>query len=383
MKNRCLPTRTSLFTILLTFAAQLLPLGRARSAEDHVDTKFEYYIEDANRIKIVTQGVLFEKSLTANLSLKGEYVYDGISGATPTGAPPPVGANQVPTTNMEDVRHAGALELAAKLGPHTLTPQISYSTEGDYDSLGIALNDAIEFNEKNTTLLLGVAHSFDTIQPEFWTRAKHKDSTDVMVGVTQLLNPRTVLQANLTLGYSWGYLADPYKSFRFDGYPDPTGVFPEKRPGHRTKEVLFLSLTHFFEKPNASLEVSYRFYHDSFDILSHTVALAWHQKIGNHLILSPLFRYYDQTAADFYAVRLPGDPSDPDSTVPIPDAYSADYRLSSMHTLTYGVEAAILIKEWLHVNAAYKRYAMFGDDDTPTSAYPNAHVFTIGARLWF
>jgi len=26
---------------------------------------------------------------------------------------------------------------------------------------------------------------------------------------------------------------------------------------------------------------------------------------------------------------------------------------------------------------------MFGDDDTPTSAYPNAHVFTIGARLWF
>ncbi len=383
MKTSRATTRASRLTFLLAFTAQFLPLGRARS-EDHVDYKFEYYIEDNNRIKIQTHGLLFEKELSANLSLKGEYVYDGISGATPTGAPPPIGSSQVVTTHMEDVRNAGSLELAAKLGNHTLTPQISYSTESDYDSLGFAINDAIDFNQKNTTLLLGISQTLDKIQPKFWTSAKHKDSTDAMVGVTQLLDPRTILQVNFTLGYSSGYLADPYKAVRFDGYPDPNSVFPEKRPGERTKEIIFLSLTHYFDKPNASLEASYRFYHDSFDIFSHTVGLAWHQKIGKHLIISPLFRYYDQTAADFYGVRFPGDPSDPESTIPIPKYYSADYRLSSMHTFTYGVEAEAIIKEWLHLNAAYKRYTMHGDDgETPASAYPQAHIFTVGARIWF
>lgn len=368
---------------MLTAIVHLFVVGRTRS-EDRVAYKFEDYQEESGRIHIETHSALFEKTINSWLSLKGQYVYDGISGASPTGAPPPTGSDQVPTATLDDVRQAGTLELIAKLGRHTLTPQIAYSSESDYRSLGIALTDAIDFNEKNTTLAVGIAHNFDEIQPEFWDSAEHKDSTDVLLGVTQLLDARTVFTANFTFGYSDGYLADPYKGFRFDGYPDPTAVFGEKRPGYKSKEILFLSLTRFFDKLNGSAEAEYRFYHDSFGIDSHTLGLAWHQKIGKYVIVAPLFRYYTQSAADFYAVRLPGDPSDPDSLVPIPAYYSADYRLSELHTLTYGLKLIVTPKQWLQFDAAYKRYEMIGDDAvTSPSAYPKADIFTVGASLWF
>lgn len=382
--NSALPSRPRwLLPLVLTIAVHVLPVSRTRS-EDHVDYKFEDYEEQGGRIRILTHAALFELTANSWLSLKGHYVYDGISGASPTGAPPPAGSDQVPLAELDDVRQAGDLTLAAKLGRHTLSPQFAYSSESDYRSLGLSLSDAIEFNDKNTTLIIGAAHNFDEVQPVFWDTPRHKNSTDVLIGVTQLLNPKTVLTANLTLGYSAGYLTDPYKGFRFDGYPDPTAIFPEKRPRHKSKEILMLTLAHYFDALNAGAELEYRFYHDSFGIKSHTAGVTWNQKLGKRVILSPLFRYYDQTAADFYAVRLPGDPSDPDSLVPIPAYYSADYRLSKMHTFTYGISATVIVNDHLHLDAAFKRYEMFGDDGvTSDSAYPTANVFSIGGSVWF
>jgi hypothetical protein len=198
------------------------------------------------------------------------------------------------------------------------------------------------------------------------------------------LTPKTVVTANFTFGYSSGYLADPYKGVRFDGYPDPDSVFPEQRPDHKSKEILYLSLTQFFDPLNASAELSYRFYHDSFHIYAHTVTLTWFQKVGKYVILSPMFRFYDQSEAYFYAVRLPGDPSDPDSPIHTPKYYSADYRLSAMQTFTYGIQVTGKIRDWLFLDAAYSRYDMQGTDNKPpSSAYPKANVCSGGVRLWF
>ena len=36
-----------------------------------------------------------------------------------------------------------------------------YSREGDYESVGLSLNHVVELNEKNTTLNLAVAYTYD------------------------------------------------------------------------------------------------------------------------------------------------------------------------------------------------------------------------------
>ncbi len=357
--------------------------------ENHVDYKYEDYSEESGRIHVRTHGILFEVEATSAVSVHGEAVFDAISGATPTGGPPPSGSRRVPLATMDDERSAGNLQVPVKWGGrHTTTPQFAYSLESDYESVGLSLNHTIDFNDKNTTLALGFAWTYDTIMPEFWFGDKeYKNSGDILVGVTQLLGPKTILTANLTLGAANGYMNDPYKGVRFDDYPDPNTLFREKRPGYRDKQIGYLSLTHFVTPLKGSAELTYRFYHDSYGIASHTVGLGWFQKIGKNIVVSPMFRFADQSAAAFYGVRFAGDaslPPDDPFYVPIPEHYSADYRLSAMQTFTYGLSATWRIKDRVSLDVAYKRYDMLGKDNvTAKDAYPNANVFSGGVRVWF
>jgi hypothetical protein len=383
---------------LVTLVAQALHLGDAR-AEDHLDYRYGNYGEESGRIQIQTHSALFEVRLNNAASARGEFVYDAISGATPTGSPPPgttpfngppgPGSSQVPLAHMTDTRWAGNLATPIVWGNNITTPGFAYSLEGDYESIGISLTHSLAFNQKNSTLTFGVSHDFDTIFEKFFIQDKKKDNTDFLIGFSQILGPRTLVSANLTLGGATGYLSDPYRGFHFDYYPDPNALFPEKRPDWKLKEVFLLALNQHVDPLDGSAEISYRFYHDSYGIFAHTASLAWFQKLGKHVIISPTFRYYWQTAASFYAPWLPGDPTVPPSDpyfsgVYIPDYYSADYRLSRLMTFTYGVNATVLIASHVTLDASYQRYEMHGlDSITSPSAYPKANVFSIGARITF
>ena len=158
--------------------ALLTPLLAIRArAEDQVDYRYEYYNEDNNRMTINTHSVYFEQKLTDTVLTKGELVYDGISGATPTGMRDST-TGQPKYTHLQDNRRSVSLEFDGKLGDNTLTPGFAYSKESDYQSYGLSLNDAIDFNEKNTTLLYGVSHNFDSVRVEQQKRQQNPDTLE-------------------------------------------------------------------------------------------------------------------------------------------------------------------------------------------------------------
>ena len=385
----------------LAVTLYLLQLNRGL-AEDHIDYRYEYYGEDGARMRVDTQSGLFQLKLLPWLSVTGEAVYDAISGATPTGAPPatdikvpfpPPGPynSTVPLTHMHDKRYAGNINAEMTFGPHHITPQFAYSQESDYISYGAALNYSLDLNGKNTTLDLGWSHDFDTILATPFTyifKKKDKNTDDFLVGVNQLLSPKTVLTVNFTYRNSHGYEDDPYRGVFFSDYPqadlnNPI-LFGEHRPDFRHAYIGYASVLQYITPLKGGLEGSYRVYDDSFGIIAHTVALSWHQKIGRMFLISPVFRYYRQSAADFYAPQFVGDPSNPFNPNPVPTYYSADYRLSKMETFTFGIEASARVTDWLTLDLAYKRYDMRGlDGVTSQSAYPKANIVTVGARVWF
>ena len=195
-----------------------------------------------------------------------------------------------------------------------------------------------------------------------------------------------MFNATLTIGTASGYLADPYKGFRFTGYPDPDALFPEKRPGHRTKQIISSTLTQFIEPLNGTAELTYRFYHDSQELNGHTVTLEWMQSIWKRVTVAPLFRYYQQSEAYYYRLSFDADPSDTENppVIPVPQFYSADYRLSAFRSVTYGIGVSLRLGERCFADAAYKRYVMTGMDGmTPRSSYATANVYTVGLRLQF
>jgi len=378
----------------ITLAAWLLvfALPHRTRADDRVDYSYEDYAENDGRIHVQTQGVYLASDISSWFAVNGNFVSDAVSGATPIGAPPVPGTNAVAMAEMHDHRYAGSVEGVLKLGDNTITPQISYSKEHDYRSLGLSLNDAIDFNEKNTTFSWGLSESLDQVLPypgedPAITAPRNKDTTEGMLGISQVLDRNTLVGANLTLGYSHGYLSDPYKRVLFDDFPynpgQPFTVFPENRPDHKFRQVAFLSLQHYVELAKGAVEVSYRFYHDSFGIVANTASLQWNQNIGKHVVLSPLFRYYTQSAANFYGTHFPGDPTNP-NVYPTPEYYSADYRLSALESYTYGINLSVQVQKHLSLEAAFKHYEMLGTDGVTAAAqYPSANVFTVGLTLWF
>jgi len=206
------------------------------------------------------------------------------------------------------------------------------------------------------------------------------------LGVTQLLSPKTILSVNGTISYAHGYLSDPYRAVVFDETPLDSNallfLYGEKRPTTRNGQSLFVQVTQAVDRFNGSVEGSYRYYHDSYGIQAHTVDLAWFQKIGRYVVISPSFRYYFQEGASFYATQFPGDPvADPSH---VPAFYSADYRLSHFASYTGGIDLTYQVHDGINLRLGYKRYLMRGlDRTTDQSVYPKADIITGGFDIVF
>lgn len=406
---------------------QALPMRRAE-AQSHADLKYSHYAESDDRIAVDSGAVLYLMEVTPVLTIRIDGIYDSISGATPTGAPsdttaseafddallrqavanrgvfalagatptPPSSdssssssasssssgatsntaaatdtssASGVPMAELQDTRYAASVQLSRKVASHLLSPQLSISSEDDYLSLGVALKDGIELNRRNTTLTVGAAYTHDKADV-FWTGGTDtKDTLDLMVGVSQVLGPRTQATLNGVLQQQDGYLNDQYKVVELNG-----DEVPESRPDSRSKQIVLAGLTHAFKRPDASVEAAYRFSTDDFGIDAHTMSLAWHQRVLPAVRVSPVARYHTQSAADFYAVRFTGEP----------EHYSSDYRISEMDTVSAGLQVAWQCTKQLAVDAAFDRYEQDGQDGvTDDDMYAKANVMTVGARWTF
>ncbi|MGH7945417.1 MAG: DUF3570 domain-containing protein [Opitutaceae bacterium] len=361
---------------------------RAARAEDSVRYKFQDYQERGGRVGVEVHSAAIEKDFGATTHLKVEGVIDAIAGATPNGQPAPAGSNQVPLSQMEEERKAWNAVLARQFKRVNIALGVANSRESDYVSTGWSVNTLTDFNQKNTALLAGVAGTDDDIKVFFQTEREKKRTNDVIVGVTQLLDPQTSVALNVTWGRQRGYLSDPYKLVQksteiIPGVSLPL-TFAENRPVERDKWIALATFNRAYREARGAVDLSYRFYHDTYDTNSHTIDAGWFQNIGERLIVRPGVRFYQQSAADFYHYRLDGTSIIPVGGPPRRNGpfYSSDYRLSEMQTFNYGVKLVWNATDALHIDAAFERYDMRGTDGvTPQSAYCRARIVTLGAKF--
>jgi len=386
-RERRWPGRGAAVPLALALAVTLArPVARA---EDFLAFKFESYAEAADRVTVRTEGLTAEQDLNSVLHLDVALVNDAITGASPTGIPAPAGSGQVPVAGLSDHRKAWETGLSAQVKAVNLVVAVSGSREHDYVSRGWSLNAAADLNEKNTAVLMGLAGHNDDVETFFDPQHDYvgKQVTTAMVGVRQILDPRTVVTVDFTWGRETGYLADPYKLVQKTEELVPGSAFPlafaENRPGERNTGAAFASLNRAFPGVGGALEGSARFYADTFGVAASTLELAWIQKIGKAFTLAPELRLHEQGAAKFYYYNLDRTSLIP-TVVPNPDgpAYSSDYRLSSLDAVTFGLKATWKLQEHLQLELAYDRYRMRGRDGvTPQSAYPVANILSCGARI--
>lgn len=372
----------------LLLAGLTLALPRSGRAEDSLSYKYEDYRESGGRIAVQTQSAHLEQDIGTDAKVKIDGVIDAIAGATPNGQPAPTGSDQVVLARMTERRKAWNAEFSRQFSHLNLAVGGASSRESDYVSTGWSLNAVTDFNQKNTTLLTGLAGTDDRVKVAFQAPYAKKRGNDVIIGLTQLLDPLTSVTVNLSWGRSTGYLADPYKLVEKSIEVVPTvflrQTFAENRPDERDKWIALGTVNHSFSEVRGAAEASYRFYHDSFGTDAHTLDLAWFQRIGGRFILQPGLRLYDQSAADFYYYRLDATSIIPTFGRPRPQGpfYSSDYRLSALRSVNYSLKAIWTVTDWLQIDASVENYRMRGRDGvTPQSAYCRATIATGGLKF--
>ena len=175
-------------------------------------------------------------------------------------------------------------------------------------------------------------------------QTKKKESVDGMIGVTQVVNRRTLMQLNYSLGVSSGYLTDPYKIISMiNGTTGETVDYrTELRPDSRLRQSIYWKAVYHLNED--VIHFSYRYFWDDWGIRSNTVDLHYHFVLGDDFYVEPQFRYYTQSAADFYHHSLVDGAS-------LPRYASADYRLAEMRSTSYGLKLAMAIGKDSEVSA--------------------------------
>jgi len=273
----------------------------------------------ADRMRVHTPSFFARKPLSDSLQAEGSIVYDSISGASPLFHNTLSGASGLGVT---DYRTAGDVKLTKYFDQIAVGIGAAVSSERDYLSRALSLDVRVSSDDRNRTFAFGVGGASDRINSTNGVaEGKEKHTLDFLAGITQALSPEAIMQSTITYSPGHGFYSDPYKSL-------------DVRPDHRQ---IFAWLTRYNQHLSwldATVNLSYRYLHDSFGSSSHTAEFTWNQPLPDGWSVVPNLRYYTQSAADFYF-----DPPFPHGFV-LGQNYSADTRLSAFGALTTGLSVA-------------------------------------------
>jgi hypothetical protein len=325
-----------------------------------------YYHEDG-RIRAIEPIVTVSKTFADGRALNFNATFDTLSGSSPNGAltsrsaqtfTSPSGKSshrymaapgQLPVDpNYQDDRIAVGADWSV---PFTRVTQLSVgakvSGEDDFYSVTLDASIAHDFNEKNTTLSLGLYDEFDWLHPIGGAPApgsdyaladktgdKTKDGVGVLLGLTQAMTRNWLSEVNVSVDRFKGYLNDPYKfTSVIDSAGNTLGYEYESRPGQRTRKSAYWD-NRVAWTTQTSTALALRYMSDNWGVRSDTAQMHFHWSFSDSRYIEPSIRWYRQTAANFYTPFILGTDR---ATV----GYEAsDSRLGPFHALTVGLKYA-------------------------------------------
>lgn len=312
------------------------------------------------------------------------------------------------------------------------------SFEYDYESLGVGLGFAQLWNEKNTELSFSTQVYFDRWKPVIPTEmheyelfgndflieddsyfsgvavlnangasvigynpsnfsslsTEKRNSYSVSIGFSQILTPRLQFSVFADIVHQEGWLANPLQRVYFQDQPnfyignpnaiaayqsqENTSVFHladdiERLPAQRLKTPVGLRLNYYLNA-TAVVRSYYRYYQDDWGIRANTFQLELPLRFGLSWKLTPIYRFYNQSAAEYFAPY--------DQHFSTSRFYTSDYDLSQFdsHQLGVSVSYTSLFSEWKLLDFGMKniefRFSNYNRSD-------GLHAFIVSSAFLF
>jgi len=296
----------------------------AQAAPDEGVVALRYYDyrdwqPGASRMTVRSPTLYALVPLSDTTTLEGSLTHDAMSGASPLYHNTLSGASGLGVT---DYRTAGDVKVTRYFDGNALALSAAYSDERDYTSRAASVEWRHFSDDRNRTYAIGFGAAHDRIDSSNGLATnKRRETFDLLLGVTQVLNPGALIESTLTWSQGRGYYSDPYKLL-------------DQRPDRRHIVAWLTRYNQYVGRFDATLRLGYRYLHDSFGDQSHMLEAAWIQPLPRGLTVTPSVRYYTQSAADFYH-----DPPFPQGLVE-GAPYTADTRLSAFGAVTLGLRVA-------------------------------------------
>lgn len=327
--------------------------AHAQAPEKGVIAIKHLYYQDSQpgltRITVNSPSVYLLAPIGRDWAVEGSLVVDSLSGATPRWQ------TAVSSASVQrERRTAGDVKVTRYFERSSYSAGVTYSTENDYVSTAVSVGGSWSTADNNTTWNIGVGASDDVIKPTSGAvnnppGTQRKRSTEMLVGLTQVLTKNDIVQANVTFTSGEGFYSDPYKLL-------------DERPGSRKQAAGLVRWNHHFDGDGSTLRSGYRYYRDSYGIKAHSVQFDWAKPVGSDLMLTPLVRYYSQNAARFYvAPELDAAGQIIIPTVAPGGLNSGDQRLSSFGAVTVGLKADYQLTPDWSVDGKLEAYEQRGD----------------------
>lgn len=234
---------------------------------------------------------------------------------------------------------------------------VYFSSEYDYFSIGFGGSYTKLFNEKNTEITLSGKVFLDkwnaiypielrdgffddrisgngTYTPIFSEfESENRNSYSLSLSFSQILSQKLQGALFMDVVSQNGLLSTPFQRVYFSDFEDfyindfQLADNVEQLPDSRFKIPVGGRLNYYLNDL-VVLRSYYRFYWDDWGISSHTASLEATFKLTEKFTIYPSYRYYTQTAADYFYLK--------ERALSTYDFYTSDYDLSNYDAHQYG-----------------------------------------------
>ena len=246
----------------------------------------------------------------------------------------------------------------------TIGAGLSFSNEFDYQSIGANINFAKKTNDKSGEFSMKLQAYLDKVKLVYpielrpVSSGNHendyastpRNSFSGSLGWSQIINQRLQVSFDGEAIYQKGYLGLPFHRVYFTD----NSVHVENLPDTRLKIPLGLRANYFIGD-KIILRTWYRNYHDDWGISSNALQLETVVKLTPFFSVTPFYRFYQQTAADYfkpYQVHTAAD-----------QYYTSNYDLSKFNSNFFGAGFRIAPPKGVfniqHLNALELRYGHY------------------------
>ncbi len=281
---------TALLCCGLAVRAGVLP-------DDQADALYHSY--DGGGVEITGPSLMVLKKLGQNMAVNGNYYVDSISSASID-----VVTSGASAYTEDRTEFSGGVDYMH--GNSIMSLSYTNSSEDDYEANTASFGVSMDMFGNMTTVSMGYSRGWDTVMNNLdSTFSRDADRQNYRLGLTQVITGDMLLELNYEGITDEGFLNNPYRSVRF---LDPGGnsysYEAEFYPNTRTSNAVAIRSIHYLPY-RAAVSGEYRFFTDTWGIDAHNLKFGYTHPLQPDWILEGNYRYYTQTAADFYSDLFP------------------------------------------------------------------------------